>query len=140
VRTVGIALAVLAPLIVVAQRSLDRLELGDDAAAALGVRVARTKLRLILLAVGLAALSVAAAGPIVFVAFVSGPIARRLVSAPGACIVPAACVGALITTVADLAARRVLAPTELPVGVATAVIGAPYLLWLLATKARAGAL
>lgn len=140
VRTVGVALAVLAPLIVLAQRSLDRLELGDDTAAALGVRVGRTKLLLILLAVGLAALAVAAAGPIVFVAFVSAPIARRLTSTPGACVLPAACVGAFVTTAADLAARRVFAPTELPVGIATAVIGAPYLLWLLTRRARTGAL
>ncbi len=140
VRTIGLALLVLAPLIVLAQRSLDRLELGDDTAAALGVRVGRTKLFLILLAVGLAALAVAAAGPIVFVAFVSAPIARRLTSTPGACVVPAACVGALVTTAADLAARRVFAPTEFPVGIATAVVGAPYLLWLLARRARTGAL
>lgn len=140
VRTIGVALLVLAPLIIVAQRSLDRLELGDDTAAALGVRVGRTKLFLILLAVGLAALAVAAAGPIVFVAFVSAPIARRLTSTPGACVVPAACVGALVTTAADLAARRVFAPTEFPVGIATAVIGAPYLLWLLGRRARTGAL
>jgi iron complex transport system permease protein len=140
VRTVGLALAVLAPAVVFAQRSLDRLELGDDAASALGVRVGRTKLLLILFAVGLAALSVAAAGPIVFIAFVAAPIARRMTSTPGACVVPAACVGALLTTGADLAARRVLAPTELPVGIATAVIGAPYLLWLLARRARTGAL
>lgn len=140
VRTIGFALVVLAPLVVLAQRSLDRLELGDDTAAALGVRVGPTKLFLILLAVGLAALAVAAAGPIVFIAFVSAPIARRLTSTPGACVVPAACVGALLTTAADLAARRALAPTELPVGIATAVIGAPYLLWLLARRARTGAL
>jgi iron complex transport system permease protein len=140
VRTAGLALLVLAPLIVLAQRSLDRLELGDDTAAALGVRVGRTKLLLILLAVGLAALAVAAAGPIVFVAFVSAPIARRLTSTPGACVVPAALVGALVTTAADLAARRVFAPTEFPVGIATAIVGAPYLLWLLARRARTGAL
>lgn len=140
VRTIGAALLVLAPLIVLAQRSLDRLELGDDTAAALGLRVGRTKLLLILLAVGLAALAVAAAGPIVFVAFVSAPIARRLASTPGACVLPAACVGAFVTTSADLAARRVFAPTELPVGIATAVIGAPYLLWLLSRRARTGAL
>ncbi|HWL44264.1 MAG TPA: iron chelate uptake ABC transporter family permease subunit [Ilumatobacter sp.] len=140
VHTIGLALAVLAPAILLAQRALDRLELGDDTAAALGVRVGRTKLALLLLAVGLAALAVAAAGPIVFVAFVSGPIARRLVSSPSACVLPAACVGAFVTTVSDLAARRVLAPTELPVGIATCVIGAPYLLWLLARRARTGAL
>ncbi len=140
VRTIGLALLVLSPVIVVAQRSLDRLELGDDTAAALGVRVGRTKLLLIILAVGLSALAVAAAGPIVFVAFVAAPIARRLTSTPGACVIPAALVGALVTTCADLAARRVLAPTELPVGIATAVIGAPYLLWLLGRRARTGAL
>lgn len=140
VGTIGIALLVLAPVILLAQRALDRLELGDDTAAALGVRVGRTKLLLILLAVGLAALAVAAAGPIVFVAFVSGPIARRLTSTPGACVVPAACVGAFVTTIADLAARRAFAPTEFPVGIATAVIGAPYLLWLLSRRARTGAL
>lgn len=138
--TVAVALAALAPLILLAQRSLNRLELGDDTAAALGVRVNRVKLGLLLLAVGLAALSVAAAGPIVFVAFVSGPIARRLVSSPSACVLPAACVGAFLTTVADLLARRALAPTELPVGIATCVIGAPYLLWLLARRARTGSL
>jgi iron complex transport system permease protein len=140
VRTIGLALLVLAPVIVLAQRSLDRLELGDDTAAALGVRVGRTKLLLILLAVGLASLAVAAAGPIVFVAFVSAPIARRLASTPGACVVLAACVGAFVTTAADLAARRVFAPTEFPVGIATAIIGAPYLLWLLTRRARTGAL
>lgn len=140
VRTVGLALLVLAPFIVVAQRSLDRLELGDDTASALGVRVGRTKLLVIVLAVVLVALGVAAAGPIVFIAFVSAPIARRLASSPGACVVPAAFVGALLTMAADLAARRVLAPTELPVGIATAIIGAPYLLWLLSRRARTGAL
>lgn len=140
VRTVGLALLVLAPFIFVAQRSLDRLELGDDTASALGVRVGRTKLLVIVLAVVLVALGVAAAGPIVFIAFVSAPIARRLASSPGACVVPAAFVGALLTMAADLAARRVLAPTELPVGIATAIIGAPYLLWLLSRRARTGAL
>ena len=140
VKTIGIALMVLAPLILLAQRSLDRLELGDDTAIALGIRVGRMKLLLILLAVGLAALAVAAAGPIVFVAFVSAPIARRMTSTPGACVIPAACVGAFVTTAADLAARRLFAPTEFPVGIATAVIGAPYLLWLLSRSARTGAL
>lgn len=140
VRTVGFALLVLAPFVVMAQRRLDSLDLGDDTAAALGVRVGRSKLVLILLAVCLAALAVAAAGPIAFIAFVSGPIARRLVDSPRACVVPAAFVGALVTTISDLAARRLFAPTELPVGIATAVIGAPYLLWLLTRRARTGTL
>jgi iron complex transport system permease protein len=140
VRLVGFALLVLGPIAVVMQRWLDRLELGDDTAAALGLKVSPSKLALVIVGVALAALGVAAAGPIVFVAFVAGPIARRLVHSPGACIVPAAFVGALVVIVADLAARRVMAPTELPVGIMTAIIGAPYLLWLLMRQARTGAL
>jgi iron complex transport system permease protein len=140
VRVVWPALLVLGPLAIVMQRSLDRLELGDDMAAALGLRVSRSKLALVCVGVALAALGVAAAGPIAFVAFVAGPIARRLVRSPGACIVPAAFVGALVVVIADLAARRIMAPTELPVGIMTAVIGAPYLLWLLTRQARTGAL
>ncbi|MGB0111679.1 MAG: iron chelate uptake ABC transporter family permease subunit [Ilumatobacteraceae bacterium] len=140
VKTVGLALVVLAPAILLAQRSLDSLDLGDDTAAALGLYVGRSKLVLILLAVCLAALAVAAAGLIAFIAFVAGPIARRLVDSPRACVIPAAFVGALVTTIADLVARRAFAPTELPVGIATAVIGAPYLIWLLSRRARTGAL
>lgn len=140
VRIVAVALAVLGPFAIIMQRTLDRLDLGDDTAAGFGVDVGRAKLMLVLVGVGLAALGVAAAGPIAFVAFVSGPIARRLVSSPRACVVPAAFVGALVTVVADLAARRLLAPIELPVGIMTAVIGAPYLLWLLTRQTRSGAL
>ncbi len=140
VRIVAVALAVLGPMAILMQRTLDRLDLGDDTAAGLGVNVGRAKLMLVLVGVGLAALGVAAAGPVAFVAFVSAPVARRLVNSPRACVVPAAFVGALVTVVADLAARRLLAPTELPVGIMTALIGAPYLLWLLTRQARAGAL
>jgi iron complex transport system permease protein len=140
VRIVVVALAVLGPLAIIMQRRLDRLDLGDDTAAALGINVARSKLALVLVAVCLASLGVAAAGPIAFVAFVAGPIARRLANSPSVCIVPAAFVGALVTVVADLGARRLLAPTELPVGIMTAALGAPYLLWLLARQARMGAL
>jgi iron complex transport system permease protein len=57
----------------------------------------------------------------------------------GAALLPSAFVGALITVAADLVARRVLAPTELPVGVITAMIGAPYLLWLLTRNDPTGA-
>lgn len=138
--TVGAALVVLAPLIIGAERSLNRLALGDDTAAGLGVRIGLTKLSLVILAVGLAALAVAAAGPVIFVAFGAGPIARRLVASPNACTVIAGLVGALIVVTADVIARRIMAPTELPVGIATAVLGAPYLLWLLTRGAKAGAL
>jgi iron complex transport system permease protein len=138
--TVGLALLVLAPPAILAQRWLDRLELGDDTAAGLGVPLGRAKLGLVLVGVGLASMAVAAAGPIGFVAFVAGPIARRLTRSPGACVVPAAFVGALVVIAADLAARRLLAPTELPVGIATSVMGAPFLLWLLTRQIRTGGL
>lgn len=140
VQTVGFALLVLGPAAIAMQRWLDRLELGDDTAAAIGIPVNKAKLGLIVVGVCLAALGVAAAGPIGFVSFVSGPVARRLTQSPGAAIVPAAFVGAFVTIVADLAARRAFAPTELPVGIATAIIGAPYLLWLLARQGQNGAL
>jgi iron complex transport system permease protein len=104
------------------------------------VDVGRTRLVLMVLAVCLAALATASAGPIGFVALVSAPIARRIVRSPGVTIVPTALVGALLVVTADLVARRVFAPTELPVGVATAVVGAPYLLWLLTREIRAGAM
>ncbi len=140
VRPVGLGLLVLLPLALFLGRRMRLLELGADTAAALGVHVGRSRAVLALVGVALAALATASAGPIGFVALVSPPIARRLVRSPGVTIVPAALVGALLTVTADLAARRVFAPTELPVGIATAVIGAPYLLWLLTREIRSGAM
>jgi iron complex transport system permease protein len=87
--------------------------------------------------VALVAVATAAAGPIAFVAFVAGPISRRLVNTP-VTLVPAALVGALLLLVSDLVARRAFAPTELPVGVITGIIGAPYLVWLLARANKVG--
>ncbi len=139
VRVIVIALAALGPAAILAQRQLDRLELGDDTAATLGLRINRTKFTLIMIAVVLSSLAVASAGPILFVAFVSGPLARRLSGSPGAAVVSAGFVGAMITLLADLSARQ-LFPVELPVGIMTAVIGAPYLLWLLYRQSPTGAL
>lgn len=141
VTMMAVGLVLLGPGIVGLQRSLDRLALGDETATALGSSVNLAKLGVILVAVALAALAVAAAGPISFVAFVSGPIARRLIGTPAAAaIVTAALVGALVTVGGDLAARELLHPHELPVGIATSVIGAPYLLWVLARQAKEGQL
>jgi iron complex transport system permease protein len=140
VRPVGLGLLVLAPLTLVLSRRLRLLELGPDTAAALGVRIGHARLGLVLMGIALAALAVASAGPIGFVALVSPPVARRLVRSPGVTLVPAALFGSLLTVSADLAARRVLAPTELPVGIATAVIGAPYLLWLLGREIKIGSM
>jgi iron complex transport system permease protein len=140
VRPVGAGLVVLLPIALMLLRRLRLLELGVDTATALGVNVGRTRLALIAVAVGLAALATASAGPIGFVALVSPPITRRLVRSPGATLLPAALFGGLLTVSADLAARRVLAPTELPVGIMTAIVGAPYLLWLLSREIRTGSM
>ena len=136
---VAAALAVLLPLTVALGRQLRLLELGDDTARGLGARVGASRGGLIAAGVGLAAVATASAGPVAFVALVAPQIARRLVRSGGATLVPSALVGAAVVLLADLAARRAFAPTELPVGVVTGIIGAPYLLWLLARANRVGA-
>lgn len=138
VRPVAFALAALVPVAVALGRPLRLLQLGDDVAKGLGVRVERTRGTLVVSGVGLAAVATASAGPVAFVALVAPQIARRLVRAPEATLVPAALVGAALLLLSDLVARRVLAPTELPVGVVTGVVGAPYLLWLLVRSNRIG--
>lgn len=137
VRPVAASLIVLIPATLVLARPLRLLQLGDDTAKGLGVAVEPARAALVLVGVALAAVATAAAGPIAFVAFVAAPIARRLVNAPLA-IVPAALAGAVLVLVSDIVARRVFAPTELPVGVVTGIIGAPYLVWLLARANRIG--
>ena len=82
VRTVGIAMLILVPIVVALSGRLKVMLLGDDAAKGLGVPVERSRLALVIVAVALAAMAVAAAGPIVFVAFVAAPIARRLTRTP----------------------------------------------------------
>jgi iron complex transport system permease protein len=138
--TIGIGLLVLVPAALILQRSLDRLESGDDMAAALGVKVEQTRLLASVVGVLLAALAVASAGPLAFVALTSGPIARRLIDASGSSLFTSAMVGAVLVTAADLLGRILFAPLQLPVGIFTAILGAPYLLWLLATQIRKGAM
>jgi iron complex transport system permease protein len=132
VRPAGVALAVLLPVAVGLARHLRLLELGDDTARGLGGRVEPARGALLLTAVALAAVATASAGPVAFVALVSPQVARRLVGGRTVALLPSAAFGALLLVASDLVARRLFAPTELPVGVVTAVIGAPYLLVLLA--------
>lgn len=139
VRPVAVALVLLLPVTLALGRQLRLLELGDDTAKGLGVRVERARGALITAGVALAAVATASAGPVAFVALVAPQIARRLVHAAGATLVPSALTGAALVLLADGFARRALAPTELPVGVVTGIIGAPYLLWLLARANRVGA-
>ncbi|HEX4981978.1 MAG TPA: iron chelate uptake ABC transporter family permease subunit [Ilumatobacteraceae bacterium] len=138
VRPVAAGLIVLVPLALVLGRQLRLLEMGDDAARGLGARVERSRLGLIMCAVGLAALATASAGPVAFVAFFAPAIARRVVGPGQVALVPSALMGSAVVLASDLIARRILAPTELPVGIVTSIIGAPYLLYLLWTANTIG--
>ncbi|ANY08862.1 FecCD family ABC transporter permease [Pseudonocardia sp. HH130630-07] len=133
-----IALGCLGPVLLSRTRDLSATQLGDDTGAALGVRVGRARLVVVVAAVGLVAFGAAATGPIAFVAFLSGPIAARIVGNRGSLMVPAALVGALLVLGADLLGQHALA-LRYPVGVVTGVLGAPYLLYLIVRSHRAGA-
>ena len=132
-----LALVVLAPVLLARTRELSALQLGDDTASALGVRVERTRIVAIVAAVGLIAFSTAACGPIAFVAFLAGPIAARIIGPNGSLLIPAALVGAVLVLVADLVGQFAFG-TRYPVGVITGVLGAPYLIYLIARTNRVG--
>lgn len=110
-------------------REIDVLSLGEDTAASLGVDAGRAGRRVFLLAALLAAATVAAAGLIGFVGLIVPHIARRLgLRAHRPLVVAAALIGATLVVAADLAARTVAAPTELPLGAITALLGVPFFL------------
>lgn len=116
-------------------RPMRQMELGDDASASQGVRVAPTRLGLVVVGVALTATVTAASGPIAFISLVAPQIARRLARTAGITLAPAAFVGALLCLAADYLAQHI-APTPLPVGIITVVLGGGYLGWLLFTEAR----
>jgi iron complex transport system permease protein len=138
VRTMAIMLVLAAPATMILVHRLRILQLGDETAYGLGLRVEGTRLALIVVAVLLAAVATAAAGPIGFVAFVAPPIARWLTRSPGPAMVASALIGALVVALSDVVAQHALGSTQLPVGVVTGVIGAPYLMFLLARTNRIG--
>jgi len=131
IRLLALALLVLLPAVAWATRALPLLELGEDAATGLGVGSHRSDL-VLMLAVLLTAVGVAAAGPIAFVAFLAGPIARLLLGGRTT-LVGSALVGAIIVVGADYVADYLLADINFPTGVVTGALGAPFLLWLLAS-------
>ena len=131
------ALVVLGPVLLSHSGELRITQLGDDAAQALGVRTGRTRLVVVVAAVGLIAFATSASGPIAFVAFLSGPIAARIVGPGASPLLPAAAVGALLVLVADLVGQFATG-TRYPVGVVTGVLGAPYLLYLIVRVNRRG--
>jgi iron complex transport system permease protein len=120
---------------IVVAGALNVLALGDDVARGLGMRVERTRLLLVLLAAGLTGSAVAVSGMLAFVGLVVPHGARLLVGSDHRWIAPlAAVLGATLLVLADTFARIVIAPTEIPVGIVTAVIGAPVFLLLIRTR------
>jgi iron complex transport system permease protein len=131
----AVALAVLLPLALAASRSLAVLQFGDDTARGLGVRLPLAQAAVVLLAIGCVGFAVSAAGPITFVALVVPQIAVRLTGGSRPPLLASGLLGAVLVVGADLVTRTVL-PEALPVGILTAVLGAPYLLWLLVRGRR----
>lgn len=116
-------------------RTLNLLTLGEDVAAARGVEVIRAQ-RLAFLSASLATgAAVSLGGPIGFIGIVVPHLVRLMVGSDHRIVLPAATLfGATFTVLCDLAARTVMAPVELPVGIITALIGGPFFLWLLVQK------
>jgi iron complex transport system permease protein len=118
--------------LVLVARVLDLLALGEDLPRSLGLPVRRARLVVLLAGAVLAAGTAAVVGTVGFVGLVAPHLARRLVGAGHRRVLPvAALLGAVLVVAADALGRWVLAPNEIPVGVVTALVGAPYLVWLL---------
>jgi iron complex transport system permease protein len=133
-----VGLAVLLPLTLLAARSLRALELGDDSAYALGLRVERARMGLVAIAVALVSVATVAVGPITFVALTAPQIARRLTRSAGPPLVASALTGAVVVLAADVLAQRLVPGSALPAGIITGGLGGAYLTWLLAAEWRSG--
>jgi iron complex transport system permease protein len=132
-----LSLVVFGGLLLSRTKDLEALRLGDDTAAALGVRVSAARIMIIVGAVGVIASATAVTGPIAFVAFLSGPIAARIVGSSGSLLVPSALIGAVLVLGGDYIGQFLL-PGRYPVGVVTGALGAPYLIFLIVRVNRTG--
>ncbi|GAB2597965.1 iron ABC transporter permease [Kribbella endophytica] len=126
------ALLVLTPVVVLARRELDLLSLDDDVPRILGVRLERTRLLALAASALLTSAAVSAIGVVGFVGLVAPHAARALVGGRHSRLLPvAAFLGAVLVSVADSLGRTLLAPAQIPAGLLTAMIGAPYFVYLL---------
>lgn len=131
---IAVAVGVLLPVALLASRSINAMELGDDLSGQLGVHGERTRLIMVFAGVGLTGAAVAAAGPIAFVALAAPQICRRLTGRPVVPLLSAALLGSALLVGADLIAQRLPMQLQPPIGVATGVLGGLYLLWILTRK------
>ncbi|MEU9700015.1 iron chelate uptake ABC transporter family permease subunit [Streptomyces sp. NPDC047981] len=131
-------LLLLLPAILWAARAQRTVALDDDTATALGVSLGRVRLGLVAVGVVLASVATGVAGPVDFVALLAPQIARRMTRTAQIPLLSSALTGAFVVVLADLLGRRLFAPVELPVGVLTAAVGAPYLIWLIVRSRSVG--
>ncbi|SEO07298.1 iron complex transport system permease protein [Amphibacillus marinus] len=123
---------ILLPIAIYKANYLNFFTLGDPVAIGLGVEVEKERAKLLFLAVALAGSSVAVGGGIAFLALIVPHLTRKWVGANHNYVIPAAALmGALLLLIADMLARTLLAPSEIPVGLITSFIGAPYFIYLL---------
>ncbi|MFC5560101.1 FecCD family ABC transporter permease [Ureibacillus thermophilus] len=134
-----ITVSIFSPILMFYGRRLEMLELGDQTATSLGVNVNLTRIVLIISSVMMIAIATATTGPIAFVAFLSGPIANRIMGSGYSNIVPAGLVGVILVLAGDLIGQHAF-EARYPAGVITGVLGAPYLLYLLVRLNRKGGL
>jgi len=133
----GVVVAAAALGLYAFSRDLNLVSLGEEPAKQLGVEVERLKKTIIVLSALLTAAAVAVSGVIGFVGLIIPHIARRLWGPDHRLLLPAsALLGACFLVWADTLARVVIAPSELPVGVITSVLGAPFFCYLLVSAAR----
>jgi iron complex transport system permease protein len=122
----------LLPLLMLHSRKLDLLQLGDDSSVGLGISLERSRLLFIVISVGLAGSAVSMAGTVAFVGLMAPHMAHGLVGNQSIRRLPvAALLGGLLVMLADLIGRVLFSPYEVPVGLITALIGAPYMIYLL---------
>ena len=131
VRPLALAALVLLAQVVWLVRPAGLLEMGDDAATSLGLRVGRVRGAMLGYGVVLAAICVATAGPIGFIALAAPQLVRRLSRSAGVTMIASASMGALLLGGADFLAQRLLSPFQIPVGLVSAALGGLYLVWLL---------
>ncbi|MDA3648572.1 iron ABC transporter permease [Saccharopolyspora indica] len=132
----AIALCALVPLTLIGGHVLGALQFDDDTVRGLGVRTDLTRGVLLLAAVVLASIATAAAGPIQFVALATPQIALRLAHTSRPPLLSSMVFGAALVVGADVISRTAFGSLELPVGIVTAVLGAPYLIYLLVRRYR----
>ncbi|MFT9111445.1 FecCD family ABC transporter permease [Bifidobacterium psychraerophilum] len=133
----GIALSIGCIAIVPLSKRLDMLRLGDEIAASLGVRVGASQIAIICVSVTMLSIATSAVGPIAFVSFLSGPIARRISGYGSSALAESTLVGACLVLGSDIIAQHLLTE-QMPVGVVTSVIGGPVLVLLMYISTRKG--